>query len=106
TDFMRLFGPALACTALAACSPTPAVTRAQAVATASRYTQMEWTPEGRHVLHGRDSNGIMIHTPDRSLARQGDRRGWWQPGVPAKSMPYQWGGFDTPESFLAKIAAG
>jgi hypothetical protein len=82
------------------------VTRDEAIATAYRYTQVTWMPEQRHVRHGPDSNGIVVHTPDKSVIRHGDKRGWWQPGVRAKSMPYQWGGFDTPESFLEKIADG
>ncbi|GAA5126129.1 C40 family peptidase [Luteolibacter yonseiensis] len=82
------------------------VTRDEAVATAYRYTQVTWLPENRHVRHGPDSQGIVVHTPDTSVAEHGDKRGWWKPGVWAKGMPYQWGGFDTPESFLEKIAAG
>ncbi|MGL5019408.1 MAG: hypothetical protein ACRDBP_14835 [Luteolibacter sp.] len=88
---------------LASCASR--VTRDDAIATAYRYTQVEWMPEERHVRHGPDSQGIVVKTPDRTLVKHGDRRGWWQPGVPAKSLPYQWGGFDTPESFLKKIAA-
>lgn len=87
-------------------SCAPRVTPDEAIATAYRYTQVQWMPEERHVRHGPDSRGIVVATPDRTLAESGDRRGWWQPGVPAKSLPYQWGGFDTPESFLEKIAAG
>ncbi|MBC8127635.1 MAG: C40 family peptidase [Gloeobacteraceae cyanobacterium ES-bin-144] len=81
-------------------------TREEAIAIAYRYTQVEWMPEARHVLHGPDGKGIVVQTPDRSVAWTGDVRGWWKPGVPAKGMPYQWGGFDTPETFLTKIAAG
>ena len=87
-------------------SCTHQVTRDEAVATAYRYTRVEWMPEPRHVRHGPDSQGIPVHTPDRTLAKFGDRRGWWRPGVPAVGMPYQWGGFDTPESFLQKLVAG
>lgn len=79
------------------------VTREEAVATAYRYTQVHWLPAEIHVRQGPDSQGIPVRTPDRSLDGRG---GWWQPGVPARSLPYQWGGFDTPESFLEKIAAG
>ncbi len=87
-------------------SCAPAVTRDQALATAYRYTQVEWQPDQRHVRHGPDGSGIEVRTPDVSLSRSGDRRGWWKPGTPAKGMPYQWGGFDTPETFLRKIAEG
>ncbi len=87
-------------------SCAPQVTREESIATAYRYTQVRWMPEARHIRHGADSGGILVHTPDRGIAKYGDRRGWWQPGVAAQSMPYQWGGFDTPESFLEKLAAG
>jgi len=95
---------ALACAALVSCAKP--VTRDQIIATAWSYTQLEWLPEERHVRHGPDRDGIPVRTPDRSLARHGDDRGWWQPGTPAKGMPYKWGGFDTPDQFLAGIAAG
>ncbi len=86
---------------LSSCGPQ--VTPDEAVATAFGYTQMRWLPEERHVRHGLDSQGIRVETPDRSLSSRG---GWWKPGVMATSMPYQWGGFDTPETFLEKIAGG
>ncbi len=82
------------------------MTRKEAVATAYRYTQVQWMPSENNVRHGPDSQGIMVHTPDRTIAEFGDRRGWWQPGKTATGMPYQWGGFDTPESFVSKVAAG
>ncbi len=84
-------------------SCAPRVTPEQAVATAYRYTQVEWMPGERHILHGPDSKGIVVQTPDAGLSSGG---GWWKPRVPSKGMPYQWGGFDTPEMFLAKIAVG
>lgn len=85
------------------CSCSSSVTPDEAIATAYRYTQVEWMPQPLNIRHGPDSKGIPVQTPDTSLAGPG---GWWKPGVPAKSMPYQWGGFDTPESFLQKIANG
>ena len=94
------------CCATFLVSCAPRVTRSEAVATAHRYTQVQWMPEQRHVRHGVDAAGITVHTPDETLAKYGDKHGWWKPGVMARSMPYQWGGFDTPESFLAKIIAG
>ena len=82
------------------------VTREETIATAYRYTQIQWMPTEDNVRHGPDSKGIIVHTPDQTIERFGDTHGWWKPGKLAKSMPYQWGGFDTPESFLQKIAAG
>lgn len=87
-------------------SCTHSVTRREAVETAWRYSALEWMPEARHAHHGPDSKGILVHTPDRDLAAHGMKNGWWVPGQPAKGMPYQWGGFDTPESFLRSVAKG
>lgn len=101
---VKLLFPFFLTLLVASCAPR--VTREQAIATAYKYTQVTWMPEERHVRHGKDSQGITVHTPDESLAKHGDPKGWWKPGTQAKSMPYQWGGFDTPESFLEKISAG
>ncbi len=78
----------------------------QAIRTAKTYTEIDWQPRAWHIRHGRDSDGIMVHTPDTTLAGHGDKRGWWKPGKPAKGMPYKWGGFDTPESFLQGLSEG
>jgi len=86
---------------LASCAPK--VTREETLATAYSYTQVRWVPQQRHLRHGPDSRGIPVHTPDSSIS---EKRGWWTPNVTAFSMPYQWGGFDTPETFQKKIAAG
>jgi hypothetical protein len=82
--------------------PSSTVTRQDAVATAYTYTQVAWTPEQRHLLHGPDKAGIVVQTPDTSLPING----WWKPGEPAKGVPYQWGGFDTPQQFLSSIRRG
>lgn len=85
-----------------ASNPTPE----EAVRIAASYTNLEWMPEERHIRHGKDSRGIMVHTPDTTLVSQSNRRGWWEPGKIAKGMPYKWGGFDTPESFLKGLEEG
>lgn len=99
---------------LSACAPDPlaipgpsrAVTRAEAMAIAHAYTALQWMPEDRHVRHGPDRQGILVHTPDHSLSQHGYPGGWWKPDTTAIGMPYQWGGFDTPRSFLNAIARG
>lgn len=95
----------LACLALPSCIPG-GVTRSQAIATAHAYSEIRWKPEARHIRHGRDADGIQVDTPDTSLAKHGFSNGWWKPGEEAKGMPYQWGGFDTPESFARALAKG
>ncbi|MFT3991262.1 MAG: hypothetical protein QM680_07610 [Luteolibacter sp.] len=95
------FPPLILVILLPACAPH--ISRQQVTYTAYRYTQVRWTPEERHVRHGVDSKGIVVKTPDRTISA---KRGWWRPGHEAVSMPYQWGGFDTPETFLKKIQMG
>lgn len=99
---------------LSSCAPDPwaipgpsaTVTAGQAISTAHLYTQIPWTPEERHIKHGKDGSDILIHTPDKSLNQRGFANGWWQVGSPARGMPYQWGGFDTPRQFLESLNRG
>ncbi|MFD2255445.1 hypothetical protein ACFSSA_02045 [Luteolibacter algae] len=102
--FFSLIAIAGAC--LVSCAPQKRSPE-DAVLVAKSYAELEWMPEARHIRHGKDSKGIIVHTPDKSLsAHTDDKRGWWQPGKPATGMAYKWGGFDTPESFLAGLKAG
>ncbi|MES2982632.1 MAG: hypothetical protein V4727_09990 [Verrucomicrobiota bacterium] len=103
------------CMALVSCVPPDApkipgpaesVTREEAISTAYVYTQVEWDAEMRHVMHGDDGSGITVHTPDVSLNHRGFANGWWEPGKPMQGMPYQWGGFDTPRTFLRSLERG
>lgn len=106
----RILPIAAAVLSLASCAskgpsipgPAKTVTRQQAVATAYLYTQVEWAPQEKHIMHGPDKAGIPVATPDAGLAANG----WWKPGTAAKGMPYQWGGFDTPQQFLKSIRRG
>lgn len=110
--------PCLAlCAALVSCTatppgtpaipgPAPTVRRSEATAIAYAYTQVDWRPEARHLRHGPDRAGVIVHTPDAGLKRQGFSNGWWQVGQAARGMPYQWGGFDTPREFLASLDRG
>ena len=97
-----------ACTSDPYAIPGPArsVTRDQAIATAYIYTQVVWLPEERHILHGDDPAGILVHTPDSELKQHGFSNGWWKPSTEAEGVPYQWGGFDTPRQFLRSIQRG
>ena len=88
-----------------AASPSK-VTRAEAMATAEIYRTLEWIPAAANVLHGRDADRIRVDTPDAGYKPAGGFHGWWTPGLLNMGMPYQWGGFDTPETFLAGIIVG
>lgn len=86
--------------------PAASVKRDEVISTAYTYTQIAWIPDERHVKHGDDGSGIIVHTPDLTLNRKGFANGWWQPGKTMVGMPYQWGGFDTPKEFLASLQRG
>ncbi len=78
-----------------------AARRAEFMATAEHYRTLEWRASSRNRLHGKDADGVPVDTPDDSFREDG-----WVPGEVNVGMPYRWGGFDTPESFLTGIAEG
>jgi cell wall-associated NlpC family hydrolase len=86
--------------------PPSSVNRAEAIATAERYLHFKWTPTPANVLHGMDADGIRVDTPDAAFKPKGTFAGWWNAGMINESMPYKWGGFDTPESFMEGLSQG
>ncbi len=81
----------------------PGVTRAQAVASARAYTTLRWQAESRHACHGADPDGQRVDTPDADAAPQLGKGFWWKTQAENIGMPYQWGGFDTPRSFVRRL---
>ena len=82
------------------------VTRSSCMAIAERYRTHRWMPSERNVRHGLDPDGIRVDTPDTGYRVPGAFAGWWTPGQWNEGMPYQWGGFATPEQFDREIAQG
>jgi hypothetical protein len=91
---------------LSIAGPAGSVRRMDAIGIAYTYSRVSWLPEPRHVLHGKDKNGVTVHTPDTTLSGHGFSNGWWQTGREARGVAYQWGGFDTPKEFIASLARG
>jgi hypothetical protein len=87
-------------------TPPSQVTRAAVLATAMRYASHPWTGRATHVRHGVDRAGIRIDTPDVSYQKPGAVPGFWVPGRVTYGIPYQWGGFSSPEEFDRGLAAG
>lgn len=81
------------------------VTRREVIATAREYIALRW--EGRKSLafHGRDADGQRVDTPDTLVGTPKQAGFWWKKGENA-GMPYKWGGFDTPQQFLDRLASG
>ena len=82
------------------------VTPDESMAIAQRYTRHSWQPFAKNILHGKDSRGVLVHTPDVTHDPDNDRRGWWMPGRTNEGVPYKWGGFDEPAAFDAAVANG
>lgn len=82
------------------------VTRSQVLTTAVQYASHPWTGRPANVRHGRDQAGIQVDTPDISYQKPGEVPGYWIPGELNHGIPYQWGGFSTPEEFDRGIAGG
>lgn len=82
------------------------VTRAECMAIAETYRTHRWQPTTANILHGPDADGIQVDTPDIGYRKKGTFPGWWVPGQVNEGIPYQWGGFATPQEFDRDIASG
>ena len=91
---------------IAIAGPAKTVTRTDAIQIAYTYSKVTWMPEERHARHGRDKDGVLVHTPDFELKDHGFSNGWWKTGKQARGVAYQWGGFDTPRQFLSSLEKG
>lgn len=79
------------------------ISRAEVLSHARAYTSLVWEGKKQHVLHGTAPDGLRIDTPDALSAAQQKPGFWWKLGKNV-GMPYKWGGFDTPEQFLERLA--
>lgn len=82
------------------------VTSDEAMKIAQAYTSHAWRPFARNILHGKDTAGILVNTPDVTHEPDKDRKGWWVPGEVNTGVPYKWGGYDDPASFDLAVANG
>src|SRR5580704_16962341 len=74
--------------------------RDEVVAYARRYVETKWLAHTENVFHGEDPDGVRLDTPD-----VGEVAGGWSVGENA-GVAYQWGGFDTPETFARQVSHG
>lgn len=84
--------------------PAHSVTRTEALSICEAYRTHRWTPTKQNQLHGTDTKGIRVDTPDGIYAL--DEGCIWLPHQEQTGIPYKWGGFDTPEQFDQKISQG
>lgn len=82
------------------------LTRAEALKIADSYIQHRWHSSAKNLMHGRDADGIEVHTPDRDGGHGGPPLDCWLLEAENLGVAYKWGGNDTPASFDAGIRAG
>jgi hypothetical protein len=87
-------------------SSAQSVTRAESLKIADTFLQHRWHASAKNVRHGKDSDGIEIHTPDRGSGRGSPPSECWVPEAENIGVAYKWGGNDSPKSFAAGIRAG
>jgi len=87
-------------------SDAQTLTRAEAVAIAETFVHHTWLAKPSHVRHGKDSDGVEIHTPDQAGGHAQPEAEAWVVNQENTGVPYKWGGFDTPKKFDAGLKTG
>jgi hypothetical protein len=95
--------------ALVACpdlGSAQSLTRAEALKIAESFIRHRWQSSVKNVRHGKDADGVEVHTPDRDGGHGNPLSECWLPGAENIGVAYKWGGNDNPKSFSAGIRAG
>jgi len=89
-------------TARAQDSPRLDSRRNRILSIAEVYAAHRWRPASpSNLFHGVDADGVRIDTPDQDFHSSG-----WDPDSWNTGIPYQWGGFSTPEEFDDGVREG
>jgi hypothetical protein len=82
------------------------ITRAEALQIGESFIQHRWQSSSKNLFHGKDADGIEVHTPDRNGGHGTPLEDCWRVEAENLGVAYKWGGSDTPASFDAGIRAG
>jgi hypothetical protein len=82
------------------------ITRSESLKIAETFIEHRWRASTKNVRHGKDSDGIEVHTPDRGSGRGSPPSECWLPDAENVGVAYKWGGNDSPRSFSAGIREG
>ena len=82
------------------------LTRAESLKIAESFIQHRWQSSAKNVRHGKDADGVEVHTPDRDGGHGNPLSECWVPDAENIGVAYKWGGNDSPKSFSAGIRAG
>lgn len=83
-----------------------ALTRAELLKIAESFIQHRWQSSTKNVRHGKDADGVEVHTPDRDGGHGNPLNECWLPDAENIGVAYKWGGNDSPKSCSAGIRAG
>ncbi len=78
----------------------------QVIEKALSYANYEWTAAEANVLHGIDSDGRFVDTPDVTWKGDVLNCGWWKVNEVNIGIPYGWGNASTLEEFEQGIKNG
>lgn len=78
----------------------------QVIEKALAYASYEWTATEANVLHGIDSDGRFVDTPDITWRGNVLDCGWWKVNEVNIGIPYSWGNASTLEEFEQGIKNG
>src|ERR1043166_7888540 len=95
--------------ALAACpvlTSGQSITRGEALRIAESFINHHWHSSPKNVRHGKDEDGVEVHTPDRDGGHGSPLRECWVLDAENIGVAYKWGGNDSRKSFSAGIRAG
>lgn len=70
------------------------------------YANYKWTASKENVLHGTDSEGRFVDTPDITWRGEIFDCGWWKVNEVNVGIPYGWGNASTLEEFEQGIKNG
>jgi hypothetical protein len=82
------------------------LTRGESLKIAESFIQHRWHSSAKNVRHGKDADGIEVHTPDRDGGHGNPLSECWVPDAENIGVAYKWGGNDSPKSFTAGVGAG
>src|SRR6187431_3602187 len=87
-------------------SSAQSITRGEALRIAESFINHRWHSSSKNVRHGKDADGVEVHTPDRDSGHGSPLSECWVPDAENIGVAYKWGGNDSPKTFSAGILAG
>ena len=85
---------------------SPAIWGQKVIDKALAYANYEWTASEANVMHGIDSDGRFVDTPDITWKGEILNCGWWKVNEKNIGIPYGWGNASTLEEFELGIKNG